>query len=128
MIVIGDVNAAAQPFCAGFARLALYWFTTCCFTCASHWSGVIDVGDGGVDAAQRERIGRVDGSVWKNWTPPAKLLIVRPVSGSSRIPVRQADADEHGRAGRARESASWIVKPPMPAIEKPPWRPAKKTR
>ena len=76
----------------------------------------------------RSWIGSVrSGSVWKNFTPPTKSLIVRPVSGSSMMPVGRLTL-MNTLSGPSSESASWIEKPPIPAIEKPPCRPAKKTR
>ena len=80
MIVIGEVNAAAQPFFDGSATIARYCWTTCDLTVDSHSSGVRLVG--AWKAAPRSAIGSViEGRVWKNSTPATKSFSVRPNGG-----------------------------------------------
>ena len=80
VIVIGEVNAAAQPFFDGSARIARYCCTTCDLTVESQLSG--DTFVGAWNAASRSCIGSViDGSVWKNSTPATKSFSVRPKGG-----------------------------------------------
>ena len=126
VIVIGAVNAAAHPFFDGSALIACTWATTCCLTVESQLSTVTF--DGAANAALRSAIGSsIDGSVWKNSTPPEKLFSVRPVSGSSKMPVGRLALRNTVRGPRS-ESASRIVNPAMPASLKPPSIPTKNTR
>ena len=125
VIVIGEVNAAAQPFWPDDAACACA--TTCCLMVESQLSTLTPL-VGVAKAAPRSCIGSViEGSVWKNWTPPAKLLIAMPVSGSSRIPVGVLTLMKTP-SGPSWESANRIVKPDSPAKLKPPSTPAKKMR
>src|SRR5690348_12986375 len=106
MIVIGDVKAAAQPLCDGLALIASACCTTCCFTVESQFAGVIVVG--AWKACCRRANGSViEGRTWKNWTPAAKLLRVKPVSGSIVIPVGRLTLMKTVR-GPKLESASRI--------------------
>ena len=85
-MIIGEVNAAVNPFIDGFAFTARAWFTTCCLRLASHWSGVCAVG--GWKAGPRSSSGwSIDGSVLKNSTPAVKSFITSPICGTSMIPV-----------------------------------------
>ena len=94
------MNAAAQPFWPGFARLALYWLTTCCFTVASHVSGVTAVG---VVQAQRPELHRVGERRQRLEELHAAGEVVdrEPGVRVERDPGRQRDAEERRTAGRA---------------------------
>ena len=105
MIVIGEVNAAAQPLCAGFARLALYWLTTCCFTCASHWSGVIDVGRRRGELRELQRVG-VGRQRLEELDATREVVDRETGVGVEQDALRQVDAEEHAeRAELARARA-----------------------
>ena len=74
VIVIGALNAAAKPLIPGFCLISRYCVTTCCFTDASQFSGVMSVG--APNSGPRSSNGSsMDGSVLKNSTPAPKSVM-----------------------------------------------------
>ena len=115
VISIGEVNAASQPFCDGFAFSARYWLTTCCLTPASHASAVWVVGL--ANALPRSAKGSsIDGSVLKKSTPALNFVIWN--TGGSGTPPGISTL-RNTLNGPSSESAKRICSP-MPLNSKPP--------
>jgi hypothetical protein len=101
--------------------MACAWRATCSWSWSSHWSAVMVVGSWKLDP--RRAIGSsIDGSVLKNSTPAEKSFRDRPEIGSRRMPPGTSTLMKTC-SGPSSESPRRMVKPPMPAIENPPWIP-----
>ncbi len=121
MITIGDVKAAANPLCPGLSCRVFACRATCPCSDVSHWSTLICVGswNSGLRSASGSSI---DGNVLKNSTPATKSFIDSPVIGSSRSPPGISTLISTC-SGPSSLKPSRMVKPAMPAIEKPPSSP-----
>ena len=120
-MTIGEVKAARKPLGWLPVPTAFAWSATCCWSEVSHSSAVRLVGS--PNAVLRSANGSsMEGSVLKNSTPAEKSLSVSPEVGSSRMPPGTSTL-MNTCSGPRSESPMRIVKPAIPAIEKPPCRP-----
>ena len=120
-MTIGEVKAASNPLWLGLSEMAFAWRATWDCRPAIHWSAVRFVGR--PKAEERSASGSsIDGRVLKNSTPAEKSLSVSPVVGSSRTPPGTSTLMKTCN-GPSSESPIRIVRPAIPAMEKPPEMP-----
>ena len=125
VITIGEVKAARKPPMLGLAATALAWFATAFFSEVSQVSA--DSAVGRLATLERSSNGSFsDGSVLKNSTPAEKSFSTRPICGTIMTPPGTSTLRKTCSGPSSLRPTRMVS--PMPAIEKPPWMPMKKTR